>query len=83
MSAAVLCALACSDVYAYRALLKGCGLHAVVCGVIYLYPQWGELHTLRMSNLIRFKVGFADHRAHPDGITGLPASLGTVCQSSI
>ena len=21
-----------------------------------------------MSNLIRFKVGFADHRAHPDGI---------------
>lgn len=36
-----------------------------------------------MSNLIHFKVGFADHRAHPDGITGLPASLGTVCQSSI
>ena len=24
------------------------------------------LHTLRMSNLIRSKVGFADHRAHPD-----------------
>ena len=62
----MLCALACSGVYAYRALLKGCGLHAVVCGVIYLYPQWGELHTLRMSNLIRLKVGFADYRAHPD-----------------
>lgn len=38
----VLCALACSGVYAYRALLKGCGLHAVVCGVIYLYPRRGN-----------------------------------------
>lgn len=47
-----------------------------------LVSQKGELNILRMSNLIRFKVGFADHRAHPDGITGLPASLGTVCQSS-
>ena len=48
------------------ALLKSCGLHAVDCGVIYLYPQWGELHTLRCSNLHRLKVGFADNRAHPD-----------------
>ena len=28
----------------------------------------GELNLLRMSNLIRLKVGFADNRAHPDGI---------------
>lgn len=31
-----------------------------------LVSHKGELFTLRMSNLIRFKVGFADNRAHPD-----------------
>lgn len=35
------CALACSDENAYWALLKGCGLHAVVCGVIFI-----PLHSL-------------------------------------
>lgn len=48
-----------------------------------MYPRRENFYTLRMSNLIRFKVGFADHRAHPDGITGLPASLSTVCQRMI
>lgn len=76
----VLCALACSGVNAYgvfcrihnrekmRVLLKGGGLHAVDCGVLYLYPRRENYHTLRMSNLIRFKVGCADYRAHPDRI---------------
>jgi hypothetical protein len=62
----VLCALACSGVYAYRALLKGCGVRAVDCRLIYLYPRRENFKTLRCSNLHRLKVGFADNRAHPD-----------------
>ena len=66
MSAAVLCALACSD--GWRLLSIAQGLWTPLCQLrshILVSPK-GEFYTLRMSNLVRFKVGFAVARARPE-----------------
>lgn len=48
--------------------IKGCGLHAVDCGVIYLYPRRENFKTLQASFPACLRVGCAVAGARPQGI---------------